>query len=98
MSKIYVNLKNGIKKFSYSELKNDIIISNIKIKNEENVSMDIQYKPNDIAKTYEFMLNDYFGIPVLNNITDDNYDDIPYQSYIQEVFESLSQLHDFNPQ
>jgi hypothetical protein len=97
MSKIIVKLKNKTKNYSYKEIPNDILISNIRIKTDI-VNMDIAYKPNDKPKTYEFMLSDYFGIPMLNNSTDDSGYDVPYQSYIQEVFESLSEIHNFSIQ
>jgi hypothetical protein len=95
MANIIVKLKNKTKQFVYDEIENDIVISNITIIDEDRVNMDIQYEQNTIAKTYSFILNDYFGIPVLNNMTNDDYSDIKYQSYIQEVFEELAEMHNF---
>jgi len=98
MANIIVKLKNKIKNFDYNwckYLQNDIVISNITIIDEDVVNMDIQYEQNTIAKTYSFILNDFFDIPVLNNITDDDYNDVPYQHLIQEVFEQLSSMHNF---
>jgi hypothetical protein len=91
MANIIVKLKNKTKQFVYDEIENDIVISNITIIDKDRVNMDIQYEKNTIAKTYSFVLNDYFGTPVLNNITDD----VAYESYIQEVFEELAEMHNF---
>lgn len=90
MAQIVIKLKRENKRFTYSSLKNPIVLWNLKLK-DDMITGKVKHYPSEKITNFKFAVIDYFGIDTIEDWSSASLSKPEMEGfvYIREVMENL---------